>query len=163
MLESFLNKAARLQACNFIKKRLQHRCFLVNITAVLRTAFLIEQLQWLLLQISMQLMTNISNLFLAPIWRIQNYNPREIIWQKVRKSSKIGEEQKTLLSAFAYVLTTSAKSWFMQRKLDTNMCSHLILRFSYHFLISHIVSSKSFSKSWGNSYTKKSRYQILEY
>ena len=27
MLESLLNKVTGFQACNFIKKRLQHRCF----------------------------------------------------------------------------------------------------------------------------------------
>ena len=31
----------------FIKKRLQHRCFPVNIPNVLGTAFFIEQFQWL--------------------------------------------------------------------------------------------------------------------
>ena len=36
MLEPFLNKFAR----NFIKKRLEHRCFPVNIVKFLRTAFL---------------------------------------------------------------------------------------------------------------------------
>ena len=39
-----------LKACNFIKKRLQHRYFLVNIVNFLRTAFFIEHLQWLLLK-----------------------------------------------------------------------------------------------------------------
>ena len=41
----------KLQACNFIKKRLQQRCFLVNITKFLRTHFFTEHLQWLLLSI----------------------------------------------------------------------------------------------------------------
>ena len=31
MLESLFNKVACLKACNFTKKRLQHRCFPVNI------------------------------------------------------------------------------------------------------------------------------------
>ena len=39
MLESLFNKAAGLKACNFIKKRLQHRYFLVNIVKYLRIAF----------------------------------------------------------------------------------------------------------------------------
>ena len=39
----------RLKACDFIKKRLQHRCFPVNIAKFLRTAFFIEHLWWLLL------------------------------------------------------------------------------------------------------------------
>ena len=40
---------AVLKACNCIKKRHQHRCFLVNIEEFLRTAFFIEHLRWLLL------------------------------------------------------------------------------------------------------------------
>ena len=39
----------KFQACNFIKKKLQLRCFLVNIAQFLRTAFFIEHLRWLLL------------------------------------------------------------------------------------------------------------------
>ena len=34
-----------------LKERLQHKCFPVNISKFLRTAFFIEQLQWLLLGI----------------------------------------------------------------------------------------------------------------
>ena len=37
MLECLFNKVAGLQACIFIKKRLQHRCFPVNIVKLLRT------------------------------------------------------------------------------------------------------------------------------
>ena len=40
VLESFFNKVAEiscLQHCRFIKKRLQHRCFSVNIANILRT------------------------------------------------------------------------------------------------------------------------------
>ena len=39
-----------LKACNFIEKRLQHRCFPVNTAKFLRTAFFIEHLWWLLFQ-----------------------------------------------------------------------------------------------------------------
>ena len=38
VLESLINKAARL----LIKKRLQHRCFLMNITKFLRHLFFTE-------------------------------------------------------------------------------------------------------------------------
>ena len=38
-----------LQACNFIKKRLEHRRFPVNISKFSRTPFFIEHLRWLLL------------------------------------------------------------------------------------------------------------------
>ena len=40
VLESIFNKVAGLQACNFIKKRLQHRCFPVHIVKFLRTSIL---------------------------------------------------------------------------------------------------------------------------
>ena len=36
----FLNKNAGLQACNFIKKRVQHRCFLGNVAKFLRAPIL---------------------------------------------------------------------------------------------------------------------------
>ena len=39
-----------LQACNFIKKRLQRKCFSVNIANFLTAAFSIEHLWWLLLK-----------------------------------------------------------------------------------------------------------------
>ena len=40
VLESLFNKVAGLQPCNFIKKRLQHMCFPVNIAKFLRTPIL---------------------------------------------------------------------------------------------------------------------------
>ena len=40
VLESLFNNVAGLQGCNFLKKRLQHRCFPVNIGKFLRNAFL---------------------------------------------------------------------------------------------------------------------------
>ena len=46
MLESLFTKTAGLQICNFIKKRIQHRCFPVNIAEFLRIAVFIEQLWW---------------------------------------------------------------------------------------------------------------------
>ena len=47
MLESFLNKVGGLKACNFIKKRLQHRFFPVNIAKLFRAPIFREHLQWL--------------------------------------------------------------------------------------------------------------------
>ena len=40
MLKSIFNKVATLKACYIIKKRLQHRCFPVNIAKFLRTSIL---------------------------------------------------------------------------------------------------------------------------
>ena len=38
MLESLFNKVAGIQTCNFIKKKLQHMCFPVNVEEHLRMA-----------------------------------------------------------------------------------------------------------------------------
>ena len=43
VLESLFNRVADLKACHFIKKRLPHRCFHVNIAKFLRTGFLTEK------------------------------------------------------------------------------------------------------------------------
>ena len=40
VLESLFNKVPDLQACSFIKKRLEHRYFPVNLAKLLRTALL---------------------------------------------------------------------------------------------------------------------------
>ena len=40
MLESLFNNVAKLKDCNFIKERLQHRCFPVNNAKFLTTHFL---------------------------------------------------------------------------------------------------------------------------
>ena len=44
----FFNKVAGLRPKALLKKRLWHRCFLVNFAKFLRTSFLIEHLHWLL-------------------------------------------------------------------------------------------------------------------
>ena len=49
VFDSLFDKAGELQACNFIKKRLQHWCFPGNIAKCLRIALLTEYFRWLLL------------------------------------------------------------------------------------------------------------------
>ena len=44
VLEFLFNKVAVLQASNFIKKRLQHKCYPVKFVKFLRTAFFTEHL-----------------------------------------------------------------------------------------------------------------------
>ena len=44
VLESMFNKVRGLKFCNFIKKRLQHRCFPVKFVKFLRTPFFTEHL-----------------------------------------------------------------------------------------------------------------------
>ena len=43
----FLIRLQAFQDCNFIKMRLQHRCFPVNIAKFLRTTFFIKHVKWL--------------------------------------------------------------------------------------------------------------------
>ena len=52
VLESLFNKVADLEAYNFTKKRLQRRCFPVNIAKFSRTSHFTEHLRWLLLDFS---------------------------------------------------------------------------------------------------------------
>ena len=53
------------QACNFIKKETQvSQCFLVNFVKLLRTAFFIEHLWWLLL--NFQVLTKVFPLLALP-------------------------------------------------------------------------------------------------
>ena len=51
VLESLFKTVADLEARKFIKKRLQYRCFPVDIAKSLRTIFSIEHLWWLLLEL----------------------------------------------------------------------------------------------------------------
>ena len=55
MLEFFSNKVAGLLECNFIKKRLQHKCFSVKFAKSWRASFFTEHFRWLLLEISYEL------------------------------------------------------------------------------------------------------------
>ena len=56
-------------------------------------------------------------------------NHRENIWNKVRKLSKIAQEQKTLITASAYFLTAIAKV-FISGSKGTKFFFHPILPFS---------------------------------
>ena len=52
MLESLFNKVADIEACNVIKKRLQHRCFSMNIAKFLGTPILKNICERMLLKIT---------------------------------------------------------------------------------------------------------------
>ena len=51
VLDSLFTKVAGLKVCSFIKKRLQHRCFPVNIAKFLRTPILKNICKWLPLKL----------------------------------------------------------------------------------------------------------------
>ena len=59
ILDSLFNKVAGLKVCNFIKKRLRHWYFPVNIAKFLRTPILKNIFKWLLLKIEMNSLRNI--------------------------------------------------------------------------------------------------------
>ena len=60
MLESPFNRIAGFKTCNFVKKRLQHKCFTVNIAKFLRTLILMKIYEQLLVQFPL-LTVNISS------------------------------------------------------------------------------------------------------
>ena len=62
-LDPLFNKVAGLAAINFAQKRLQHRCFLVNIPKFSRTTFFIEHHRW------MSLLVWSSNCSVTSIYR----------------------------------------------------------------------------------------------
>ena len=74
VLESLFSKPAGLKTCNFIKKRLQHSCFHVNIVKFFRTSFFIEHLWWLLLQSSEIKDRDPANIYL---FKVINRNSRK--------------------------------------------------------------------------------------
>ena len=76
--------------------------------------------------------------------RIQSllyYNSVQNVLRKIKKSSNVIQDLKTLISVFAYVLsTTSAKNLFLQGRRDTKSWFHVVLRF---FLFPKILRSWS--------------------
>ena len=50
----------------------------------------------------------------SEIYFLGFYNPRQNIWSKVRESSKTGQDQKTLTSAFVYFFTAITKVLFIE-------------------------------------------------
>ena len=72
----------------------------------------------------------------------QRFDLTDNQWQnllpKVRKSSKIGQDLKVLIFAFAYVLTTFTKTYFLKWKVGV---STLLWDFFFNFLISYSLKS----------------------
>ena len=71
---SLFNKVAGLNACNFLKKRLQCKCFPVNIAKFFKTSFSIEQLWSILLRLNLNLSraVKIHWSFLLYLWSYVN-------------------------------------------------------------------------------------------
>ena len=62
------------------------------------------------------------------------------ICSNVKKSSKIRQEEKTLISTFTQFLTAITKVLFLGRRLDTRLCIHPFFRFFKYFQISEVLS-----------------------
>ena len=72
---------------------------------------------------------------------INVYNPGQNIWIKVKKSSKIGDDQKTLKSVFVYFLNDVTKKNFLEGRLLTSF--EIYLKFSC-FLSLELLGDSSF-------------------
>ena len=86
MLECLFNRVTDLKVCSFIKQRLQHRCFHVNIAKFFRTAFFIRHLRWLLLN---KLKTNVSTHHLFFTWLAVYYVFNSIMTLNSKDSAKL--------------------------------------------------------------------------
>ena len=51
-------------------------------------------------------------------------NPGQNIWNKIEKSSKPGQDNKSLISTFAWFLAATAKVEFGQGRLGVRLCLH---------------------------------------
>ena len=51
------------------------------------------------------------------------------IWKKIKKSSKIGQNYKALISTFASFLTAIAKNYILWERLDNRLCLYPKWRF----------------------------------
>ena len=61
-----------------------------------------------------------SNFKQEDVWQIP-YNPIQNIWNKIQKSSNIGQEEKSLMSIFEWFLLAIAKIEFLEEKLGTRI------------------------------------------
>ena len=62
-------------------------------------------------------------------WSPYFYNPGQNIWNKIEKSSKAGQDKKSLISTSAYFLIATAKVEFVVGRLGTRLCLPPNLRF----------------------------------
>ena len=99
MLESLFNKVAALQACIFIKNRLQHSCFPVNIATFSRTTILKKKFERLLLVlVQCQLTFEI---------RLNTF------WLILKDFAKLASKLYKLSQITEYFLTTASVSSFI--------------------------------------------------
>ena len=69
----------------------------------------------------------------SPIWRSldkSTYNPKQNVWNKVKKFSKIGQYQKGLIYTFGYFLNNIAKILFWKNDWELDIFLQLKFRSS---------------------------------
>ena len=104
-LESLLNKVASLKPCNFIKKRLQHRCFPVNIAKFLRTTFFTEHLRRLLL-----IVTAILSLYALIINNMRKLEPYSFFRTKFQTHCQ-GYQSFPYENHYDYYKKLASRTW----------------------------------------------------
>ena len=150
-LESLFNKAAGLEACNVIKKRLQLWCFPLNIAKFLRTPILKNICERLLLRVPKPT----SCLFLYPLETSKNESLRYFQW--VYKEINGVEWGHTPLykneSIFVCVSVNQAltsnekdiKNLRLQNVLVLQQCSYYLIKkkvLMIRWIVSSIVSKQ---------------------
>ena len=126
MLKLLFNKVAGFKASNFVNKRLQHRCFPVNITKFLRTSFLTEHLGWLILKL---IMNEIVSHSIFPntdfLWRLFSF---------IRTAS--------IRTAFTIEVIRHLKSyWFPARFFVVWLVHRKQIRTPYNILVQYLFNS----------------------
>lgn len=67
-------------------------------------------------------------------WPNFPYNPVQNTWSKIKKSSKIGQNLKILISAFELFLPAIVKVLFLKRRLGFELYLHIYLRLSRYLV-----------------------------
>ena len=89
VLESVFNKATGLKACNFIKKRLQHRCFPLKFAKFLKAPFLKNICDdcFSTVHLVTVVVTYKSEIYSWEVWKDENY---QLSWRLFVKERQWG-------------------------------------------------------------------------
>ena len=70
---------------------------------------------------------------LTKVFLLKKCNPVKYILKKIKKSSKVRQKKKKMISFFAYRLSTSAKNVFLQGILGKRLSPNEFFQFSWYF------------------------------
>ena len=153
MLDSLFNKVSGLKACNFIKKRLQRKCFSVNIAKFLRTAFLQNTSggcfwNMLLLNWLESIPTGLDMLELLTNEERGLFNPPSFIHLLSMSNIKeIWHNSKFTREVWKYVQSKWITLLLLQKSAEfSKNQQYLIYRYISSIIV--IIISNYFQKSW---------------